>query len=229
MSGSWWTAVKKSMHKNMLCCSSKVGVEEDINADVLQSEVEESFARSYVEVDPRDQAEFPPAGGTTPVQDRESVLQTLSLLGRIRVFLQKLKPARFYSPSKRHSGSSLRRILSKHSNKVCPLVENTQEEALNTSFPTDPAIDVHSLGEMTKMDTPDALGEECHLFEEESRRLRHILLQDNNSYENYLDLSDSEKARNAEEIYQSMDKCQQHAVRHHSHILVNDIMSSLFD
>ena len=65
------------------------------------------------------------------------------------------------------------------------------------------------------------------ILAEEEKRLRGILLDGYKHPSEYMALCDSSKAKLVDEVFQSLDKTEQHAIRHHSYILVQDILFSL--
>ena len=65
------------------------------------------------------------------------------------------------------------------------------------------------------------------LIQEEEERIRKILIDDYIDSDDIYNMSDDIKARRTDELFQRLDKVEQHAVRHHSYILVHDILSKL--
>ena len=245
---SLWKRMQNYLSSSFLCCVPKYTSENHTDDDVLEAaEADQNSLPHYVHVDEGDLAKIPYVGDIPKCIPNADAKRAPTNLDRFRRFLNNLKPrgrrnrtrakglSCFQGFRDHVRNSSLRnktykgKMIDVAPAPACPqesidylymsadLIAAQREEMMKNILP-DEFIGI--VDEMT-------VDLDILIYAEESKRMLNILLDDYIDAQDIADMDDRMKAAKTEEIYNSLSKSEQHAIRHHSFILVHDILSSL--
>ena len=238
------------LEENILCCFPKRLASHNASGEVdnyFQKAVDCTFQSSYVEVDPRDIEKLSSALYTgdsenVPPGARAEKTAFKRLLSRLQFRGRKPRCSRMPWFQRIHSRLSRR---GHRTRSTCKRKELTTSLEFSLAGGDIDAVDYGKTGlnilqsdeeKMRMVLSDDDIGITDHmaidldmiqLVQEEEMRMRQILIEDYMSSEDITSMDDSMKAAKTDELFHLLSKADQHAIRHHSYILVQDILSQL--